>query len=803
MTTDRIVTEATPRRGRSGSSARARVCRLAVVLTLLPWILAEGAGALATGAPLEQAVGKPKRGQADPEVRLAAPRGSSGAFMTRAGQYGFVTCGATSPGSLQSSDSTSGHRGSNYYTDFYSIQGDAGQVVTIDLASESFDPYLILVDPEGNTVTQDGNSGGGPNGWNARITWTLGMAGEWVVEATSDAPQATGSYSLSSQCNCLSLSIAPQSVTVGSAAGTTPVAVIPSPAGCTGGSWTALANDQWLNVTPTTGTGSGVVTVGWTQNTLLASRMGTATIADSTFTVNQPVGLKLGTIVPCRLLDTRNLDGPFGGPSIQAAGSADRLFPLLAAGCGIPADARAIAANVTVVSPGAAGDLLVYPAGLPVIPVASSVSFRPGRTRAAMSILPLPADGSGIVGVRNRAAGTVDLIIDVNGTFVPSSSGSVAASASLQVEPSPCPGGATACPLFPDSTVYLGDTLRITPTVTGGAPLTDWRFDYGFHVGAADDWGAGSVMRLKQPDLFYPGDGANVPASITLVGPCDPKGSGTPSTGLGCWTSVTNNGTENSTGLPDFDASNPQARTMTIAFEARNSTGSAGPKLFPLRWEVPAIRLQSSVILLGNPVSALGSDGHPLNSSAGYKWYFGQIPGSPMGEELQPYAGCTGPTCTPPFTAQGNYNYWVSVPYANGYQSPDCPGAPAAACTSSMGYITVMDAVLSVVAPASVLRTQPSFQVFVNLQQGPQVTACSPSFEYALCFSGDSGCASGPSAGWFSLAVSGGQATIPTPAASSSGQTWWLHIRYNYTTVSGGCGTARKTLSWQGTIVFN
>jgi hypothetical protein len=135
--------------------------------------------------------------------------------------------------------------------------------------------------------------------------------------------------------------------------------------------------------------------------------------------VNQSAGLAFRTLSPCRLLDTRNDAGPLGGPAIQAAGADDRQFPLLSAPCGIPADARAIAANVTVVTPAAIGDLLVYPADLHDVPAASNISFAAGKTRAAMSVLTLPADGSGNVGVRNSAEGTVHLIIDVNGYFAP------------------------------------------------------------------------------------------------------------------------------------------------------------------------------------------------------------------------------------------------------------------------------------------------------------------------------------------------------------------------------------------------
>src|SRR6185295_8062994 len=64
------------------------------------------------------------------------------------------------------------------------------------------------------------------------------------------------------------------------------------------------------------------------------------------------------TVPPCRLVDTRNANGPYGGPVLAA--NATRSF--VATGqCGIPAGASAIAANLTVVGPGSGGSLSLGP----------------------------------------------------------------------------------------------------------------------------------------------------------------------------------------------------------------------------------------------------------------------------------------------------------------------------------------------------------------------------------------------------------------------------------------------------------
>jgi hypothetical protein len=120
------------------------------------------------------------------------------------------------------------------------------------------------------------------------------------------------------------------------------------------------------------------------------------------------------TVTPCRILDTRNSTGPFGGPAL-AAGST-RSFAL-AGQCGIPVAAKAVSLNVTITGATGAGLLTLFRGDI-ALPNVSTISFSAGQTRANNAVIGLAQDGSGTMTVHTGiATGTVHLIVDVNGYF--------------------------------------------------------------------------------------------------------------------------------------------------------------------------------------------------------------------------------------------------------------------------------------------------------------------------------------------------------------------------------------------------
>jgi uncharacterized repeat protein (TIGR01451 family) len=119
------------------------------------------------------------------------------------------------------------------------------------------------------------------------------------------------------------------------------------------------------------------------------------------------------TIAPCRLLDTRDAPGAYGGPALVAG--QDRTFAAVGPQCGLPATAKAVSVNLTVTAATVAGNLRLYPAGLP-LPNSSTVNYVVGLTRANNAIVPL--NGSGEFAIRcTQASGTAHAVVDVNGYF--------------------------------------------------------------------------------------------------------------------------------------------------------------------------------------------------------------------------------------------------------------------------------------------------------------------------------------------------------------------------------------------------
>ena len=151
------------------------------------------------------------------------------------------------------------------------------------------------------------------------------------------------------------------------------------------------------------------------------NRIYVANSSDATVSVINPSAkLQFVPLTPCRVVDTRNPDGTFGGPAIQG-GDSPRAFPLPQGSCHIPSNAIAYSLNATVVPHGTLGYLTILPSSQ-LVPNTSTLNSGDGRIKANALIIQAGLDA----GVSAYASDTTDLLLDVNGYFIPAGSSTLA-----------------------------------------------------------------------------------------------------------------------------------------------------------------------------------------------------------------------------------------------------------------------------------------------------------------------------------------------------------------------------------------
>ncbi|MDQ5857217.1 MAG: SBBP repeat-containing protein [Acidobacteriota bacterium] len=118
------------------------------------------------------------------------------------------------------------------------------------------------------------------------------------------------------------------------------------------------------------------------------------------------------TVAPCRVVDTRNATGAWGGPALAA--NTSRSFTITGR-CGVPTSADAVSLNITAVASTASGTLRVYPAGTP-LPGTSSLNYPAAKARANNGNYGLGSGGAVAVRV-DQPSGSVHFVLDVAGYY--------------------------------------------------------------------------------------------------------------------------------------------------------------------------------------------------------------------------------------------------------------------------------------------------------------------------------------------------------------------------------------------------
>jgi hypothetical protein len=120
-------------------------------------------------------------------------------------------------------------------------------------------------------------------------------------------------------------------------------------------------------------------------------------------------------VTQCRLLDTQNASGPYGGPALPANSTRNVV---VSGRCSVAAGASSVALIVTAMTPGTNGWMTLFPgpAGT-TAPNASTLNYSTGKTRSNNAIVPVASDGSINVANFNTAGAAIPFVIDVYGYF--------------------------------------------------------------------------------------------------------------------------------------------------------------------------------------------------------------------------------------------------------------------------------------------------------------------------------------------------------------------------------------------------
>jgi hypothetical protein len=215
--------------------------------------------------------------------------------------------------------------------------------------------------------------------------------------------------------------------------------------------------------------GNCAINVSFTP-TATGTRSGTLSVNDNAAGSPQSIaisgtgkvpGLNFIPVTPCRIADTRNPNGPFGGPFLSG-GAPGRAFAIPSSACNIPSTAQAYSLNLTVVPHGPLGFLTMFPCGPQ--PATSTLNSTNGQVKALAAIVAAGTGGA----VCAFASNDTDLILDINGYFVTATTPSTLAFYPV----APCRLVNTQSAAGPLGGPFLtGNTARSFPLLSGSCNI--------------------------------------------------------------------------------------------------------------------------------------------------------------------------------------------------------------------------------------------------------------------------------------------------------------------------------------------
>jgi hypothetical protein len=199
-------------------------------------------------------------------------------------------------------------------------------------------------------------------------------------------------------------------------------------------SWTATPGAPWINVTSTSsgftvavnpaglaaGPHSATISVTAPGATNTPQTVSVTLTISAEALIPPASAARFVPVTPCRIADTRSVTGPFGGPGLPRQTSRDFAIP--GSACGIPSSAMAYSLNVAVVPSGPLGFLTLWPTGQPQ-PLVATLNSIDGRIKSNAAIVPAGLNGA----ISTFVTDATDVILDINGYFVPASNASALA----------------------------------------------------------------------------------------------------------------------------------------------------------------------------------------------------------------------------------------------------------------------------------------------------------------------------------------------------------------------------------------
>ena len=198
-----------------------------------------------------------------------------------------IAANQTINGSLSAGDCISPSK--KVPADRYSFKATAGQLIAITFGSDNFDPYLLLIGPDGQILSQQGGSAG-PGKTKIPLSGFLRLPenGTYTIEATSgeNGSATLGNYTLLPALgnnNCAFLPTV--DTTPYPALGSYGKISISAPAGC---NWQITSASSWIKTAGiSNGSGDADTTIFVTANNGIAARAGLIHVAGIPYVIPQ------------------------------------------------------------------------------------------------------------------------------------------------------------------------------------------------------------------------------------------------------------------------------------------------------------------------------------------------------------------------------------------------------------------------------------------------------------------------------------------------------------------------------------